>query len=103
MTLHDRVSAALADAGMKTANSQTAQLRRNAVDAGWPQAAAKSIKVRHNDGAFHAEFSDDAGEWEFGTEDRPPIAIVRTWQVNLDENVNSPLQSHLWSNLRGLV
>lgn len=77
----DHLSHALDQAGSRTAKKMTAALRRQAFEAGWPRAAGRRLRVEHNQGEFSIVFPEEAQElvhdYEFGTQDRPPTAVLR--------------------------
>lgn len=78
--LRARVAAAIQAAGEQTQPSLTQDARRRAQEMGWPTAAATRVNVHHTGAAFSATF-DGAEDWEFGTEDRPPMPAARAFEA----------------------
>lgn len=102
MTLHDRVVAALREAGMKTTQELTPTLQDKAVESGWSTEAAESLKLEHDgSGAFHTSFDDAGADFEYGIHGRPPIPAGRKTHLHLNEEVAPTLDRHLKTAFRG--
>ena len=101
MTLYARVSSALDEAGKQTARQETQRIRTNAVQAGWPREEAATLEVHYGEGHLHTSFSDSAADYEYGTEDRPPLSVARQWQHRLDEMPSETLAKNLRESMRG--
>lgn len=86
----------------KTNAVLTQQIRRSAVQAGWPFQVARTLRVTLSD-PDPVPLSRQAYEWEFGTQDRAPIPAVR--QFLSDNPVTEVFETNLAQELsrRGVV
>lgn len=100
--LRARVAAAIQAAGEKTQASLTQDVRLRAVDMGWPTAAATRVNVHHTGAAFSATF-DGAEDWEFGTEDRPPMPVARGFEATSHVDHDDAFMDALANELSDLL
>mgnify|MGYP003585002305 CR=1 FL=1 len=80
----------------KTNSVLTQQVRRTAVEAGWPFQVARTLRVTLSD-ADPLPLSPQAMDWEFGTQSRPPIPVVR--QFLADNPVAEVFETNLSQEL----
>lgn len=101
MAFHAHVARALEAAGREFERSMTKHLQADAESAGWSQDAAKSIKVHHNGG--HVHVSHDGDDFEYGNEDRPPLAVTRQFVGDLQGPADARFEQILTRHLRGIL
>lgn len=87
MTLRSHVEQALQAAERHTERTWTGHIQKTAVEAGWPPEHAANLRLHARDGMFHVphEGSDD---WEYGTEDRPPLAVSRQFIHRVEDTAD---------------
>lgn len=103
MALHALVSGALSSSYKATSQELTQQLRERAVDAGWTRGAADTIRVRHSNGSFVASHGPAAADFEYGTESKPPMSVVRTFNMKQHQQADGALMSRLEHALKGVL
>jgi hypothetical protein len=74
----------------------TQQVRRRAVESGWPFQVARTLRVNVFD-EDPIPLSPQAMDWEFGTQSRPPIPVVR--QFLADNPVAEVFETNLSQEL----
>lgn len=95
------VANAIEAAGRSTESRFTHRIRVDALEAGWEPEAAKTLRVRHREGSVHVDH--DAHDWEYGTEDRPPLAVSRQFLHRVDEHADPHFEDELLRALGGLL
>lgn len=102
MALAARAHTALLQAQHKTAEAVTRAARKHAVEMGWPVEAALNIRAHVHDGRIQVT-AHGSEEWEYGTEDRPPLPAARHFENRADAEVNTLFHAHLSRALRGVM
>jgi len=103
MSLYARVNDAFAKSGSKTSASLTAGLREDAARAGWPAAETKMLKVTFGDGIFTAVCVGTAEDWEYGTQDRAPIPVVRNFNNESAHDADAAMATQMSRELSDLL
>lgn len=78
--LRARVAHAILTAGKKSEKTLTQDAQHLARAKGWTTEAAGRVNVHHTGSAFRATFAG-AEDFEYGTEDRPPLAAAREFEM----------------------
>lgn len=98
-----RTAAFALNAALKHAEEHsTEQLRREAVNVGWEPKAVQNLQVHLDEGHAHASF-EGSEDWEYGTLDRPPLAVARTFENHLDKHADPAFLNALAHHLRGVL
>lgn len=88
----------------QAARAATQRLRAHAASSGWPTHLAHSLSVVHENGSLRIDYpphlSDEIEDMEYGTQDKMPIAALRTFSNRLDQHAD--LGVHLDAYLGGL-
>jgi hypothetical protein len=100
--LKAKVQAAIQNALGVTERETTRQLRKQALDVGWPPTAAQTLNVNLKDGHAAVSF-EGAEEWEYGTDERPPLPVARSFQQHLDTQADPIFAAALAQQLNGLL
>jgi hypothetical protein len=100
--LKDKIQVAIQNALAVTERETTRQLRKQALDVGWPPTAAQTLSVNLKDGHASVSF-EGAEEWEYGTETRPPMPVARSFQQHLDTQADPIFSAALAQQLGGLL
>lgn len=77
----EALQAAIHQASRDTGRFLSSQVRNHARKEGWPRHLANSLHVAYEDGGFavktHPSLEKETWEQEYGTQDRPPSAVIR--------------------------
>jgi hypothetical protein len=89
-------------AGQEVAAHAERSVRGEALEAGWPREEAAKITASHEDGFLHIDHGD-AGDWEYGNEDRPPLAVGRQYLNHAEQHADVVFQNAVIRHLNGLI
>lgn len=99
------VSELVSQAHDKAAQDATRSLRKHALDSGWPSHLARALSVTHDNGKVSIDYperhADEILDLEYGTQDRPPSPVLRTFNNRMDQHAD--LATHLETYLRGVL
>lgn len=102
MALFARVYSALLQAERRTEQEITKQAQHDAAATGWPFGKARKIQAHVGGGSVHVTF-DGAEDWEYGTQDQPPLAVARHFENESEGLVSRVFDAHLSEALRGIL
>lgn len=102
MALRSHVERAIQAAERHTERMWTGHIQRDAVASGWPEEHAANLRLHARDGVF-AVPHEGAEEWEYGDEDRPPIAVSRQFMHRVEHTADRTFEEALWRSLGGLL
>lgn len=99
----DAVRSAIDNAARAACSLATAEVRNNAVAAGWPSEVARSLRVSYSGQAWSVQSSDDrADDLEYGDGENVPAAAVRQFS-NRPETLEKALLEGVQNRLKGIL